>query len=93
MPRIRARFRTRLERERRAAQLSQMDLARLAKVNQATVSKLENQLSPRPGLDVLASLAWALNKFGRKVSAEDFQPRRRAVLAVTSADRRRRKSA
>ena len=76
MPRRRDRFRTRLERERKAAQLTQTQLARLAKVNQGTVSKLENQQMPRPGLDVLASLAWALDKCGRRVDATDLQPKR-----------------
>ena len=79
MPRSRTRFRTRLERERRAAKLTQTDLARLAQVNQGTVSKLENQQMPRPGLDVLASLAWALNKCGRNVDASDLQPKRQPI--------------
>jgi transcriptional regulator with XRE-family HTH domain len=80
MPRIKVRLRTRLERERRAAKLTQNDLARLAKVNQATISKIENLKSMRPGVDVLASLAWALKRCGRRVELTDLQPKRQPVL-------------
>lgn len=92
MPRIRARLRTRLERERRAAQLSQIDLGRLAKVTQGTISKLENQKFVRPGIDVLASLAWALNRCGRKVEASDLNPKRQPVLirGLLTQSRKRR---
>jgi transcriptional regulator with XRE-family HTH domain len=80
MPRIKTRLRTRLERERRAAKLTQVDLARLADVPQSTVSRLENLKLSRPGFDVLASLAWALKRCGRKVDLADLQPKRQPVL-------------
>jgi transcriptional regulator with XRE-family HTH domain len=94
MPRIRARLRTRLERERRAAKLSQIDLGALAGVTQGTISKLENQKLKRPGIDVLASLAWALNRCKRKVQAADLQPKRQPVLIQgLLAQSRKRKGA
>jgi transcriptional regulator with XRE-family HTH domain len=85
MARIKARPVTRLERERRAAKLTQTDLARLADVRQGTVSKLENQKLPRPGANVLASLAWALKRCGRRVSLEDLQPKSQPVLVRGNA--------
>lgn len=80
MPRIKTRIRTRLERERRGAKLTQTDLARLADIRQSTISKIENLKMFRPGYDVLASLAWALKRCGRKVDAADLQPKRQPVL-------------
>lgn len=92
MPRIKRRLRTRLERERRAAGLTQIELARDAQIDQSTVSKIENLKMPRPGYEVLASLAWALNRKGRKVSADALQPSRQPVLVrgLLAQSRKRR---
>jgi len=92
MPRIKRRLRTRLERERRGAGLTQTALANLAQVDQGTVSKIENLKMPRPGYDVLASLAWALNRKGRKVDAAALQPSRQPVLVrgLLTQSRKRR---
>lgn len=81
MPRAKGQFRTRLERERKAADLTQVELARLADVTQSTISKLERQCMPRPSASVVASLVWALNKVGRKVDVRDLQPRRQHAQA------------
>lgn len=92
MPRIKTRLRTRLERERRAAKLTQSDLARLAQVTQGTVSKIEGLKLMKPGFDVLASLAWALKRCGRKVDVADLQPKRQPVLVsgLLTQSRKRR---
>ena len=92
MPRIKSRLRTRLERERRAAKLTQSDLARLADVRQGTISKLEHEKMPRPSYDVLASLAWALKRCGRKVELADLDPKRQPVLVsgLLTQSRKRR---
>lgn len=92
MPRIKTRLRTRLERERRAAKLTQSDLARLADIRQGTVSRIENLKMVRPSYDLLASLAWALKRCGRKVDAADLQPKRQPVLVsgLLTQSRKRR---
>lgn len=89
MPRTKNKPKTRLERERLGAKLTQMDLSRLAKVAQSTISKLEAAQMPRPGFGVLTDLAWALQRCGRKIDASDLQPRRQPVL-VKGIDTNRR---
>jgi len=83
---------TRLEKERKAARLKQAELAHFASVGQSTISKIENRTLLRPGFEVLARLAWALRKCGRKVDAADLSPVRQPVL-VKGAFAKRRKSA
>ena len=70
----------RLRKERTAAGLTQMRLSRLSGVKQSTISKLEGPGRVRPSFDTLAKLAWALNKQGRRVSAEDLAPSRQPLL-------------
>lgn len=80
MPRTSTRLRTRLERERRAANLTQTDLAKLADVEQATISRIEGGKLLRPSFAVLDLLARALTRLGRRVQAADLQPPRQPVL-------------
>jgi len=82
------RRRSRLEAERRAAQLTQSALARLAQVTQSTISKLERQKLTRPGVDVLARLAWALTRCGRTVDAIDLHPKRLSRSPIPPRPRR-----
>ena len=89
MPRTQNKPKTRLERERLRAKLTQMDLARLAKVAQSTISKLEADQMPRPGYGVLASLAWALQRCGRKIGPADLQPGRQLILAAERTPERK----
>lgn len=66
---------TRLESERRAAGLSQADLAFTAKIAQATVSKIEQLKLRTPSHALLERLARALRHHGRsKVTAGDLDP-------------------
>jgi transcriptional regulator with XRE-family HTH domain len=88
MPRAKNQFVTRLERERKAGGLTQVQLARLADVTQSTISKLERQKMPKPSASVVASLVWALNKVGRKVDVRDLQPRRQHAQAKEVLERR-----
>lgn len=80
MPRRTTTLRSRLERERRAAKLTQTDLGRLAQVAQGTISKIEGQTMLTPSFAVLARLAWALKRRGRSVDPADLQPKRQPVL-------------
>jgi transcriptional regulator with XRE-family HTH domain len=65
---------TRLEQERRAAGLSQADLAFTARIAQATVSKIEHLKLRSPSHNLLERLARALRHHGREVTAADLDP-------------------
>jgi len=65
---------TRLEQERRAAGLSQADLAFTARIAQATVSKIEHLKLRAPSHSLLERLARALRHHGRDVTAADLDP-------------------
>lgn len=81
MPRKSTHLRTRLERERRAAKLSQTDLAKLSgEVTQATISRIEGGKLLNPSFTVLDTLARTLNRVGRRVQPGDLQPRPQPVL-------------
>jgi transcriptional regulator with XRE-family HTH domain len=83
----------RLRRERKRAKLTQAELARFAGVRQGTVSKLETGALLDPSFEVLHKIAWALQRCGRKVNAEDLQPKRQPVLVKGFRSARRRKTA
>lgn len=84
---------TRLAKERKAAKLSQAQLAHFASTTQGTVSKIENRKLLAPSFDVLARLAWALRKCGRKVDPADLNPIRQPVLVTGAFAQKRRRSA
>lgn len=69
-----------LKRERAKAGLTQDELARLAKVAQPTISKIESGKLLDPRYETVARLAWALNKCGRKLDPVDLMPRRQPLL-------------
>jgi transcriptional regulator with XRE-family HTH domain len=71
---------TRLERERRAAGLSQAALAFAARLAQPTVSKIEQFKLRTPSYQVLEKLARALRRHGRTVSAGELDPTTPAVV-------------
>lgn len=60
-----------------------MELSELSGVKQSTISKLEGLRPVRPSYDTLAKLAWALNKKGRNVRADDLAPK--APLLIKGA--------
>lgn len=70
----------RIKKERRRAKLTQIELAGLSGVHQATICKLETGKLFRPSFDTLQRLASALNKCGREVTPADLQPRKRLVV-------------
>lgn len=71
----------RLRKERKAAGLSQHQLAGLAGVSQGSVSKLETGELVRPSYETLHRLAWALQKVGRRVEPQHLQPKRQLTIA------------
>jgi transcriptional regulator with XRE-family HTH domain len=80
---------TRLEKERDAAKLTQFELARLARVSQSTICKLEKRKMKRPTFEVLARLADALSKFGSEVQAKDLSLRQPVVVVGAQRQKRR----
>lgn len=85
----------RLRKERTAAGLTQVELSKLSRVKQSTISKLEGVSKVRPSFDTLAKLAWALKKSGRDVRPEDLAPSRQPLLirgarALAHAGKRKR---
>jgi len=80
---------TRLEHERRAAGLSQADLAFTARIAQATVSKIEQLRLRAPSHNLLERLARALRHHGRlAVTAADLDPS--TPIVIRARPRRRR---
>jgi len=70
----------RLRKERKAAKLTQAELARRSKVTQGTISRIESGDMPKPSFEVLNRLAIALQRAGRIVSEAQLQPRRQPLL-------------
>lgn len=80
---------TRLEQERRAAGLSQADLAFTARIAQATVSKIEQLRLRAPSHNLLERLARALRHHGRAaVTAADLDPGTPVVIRARPRGRR-----
>ena len=69
-----------LRKERKAAKLTQAELASRADVPQSSISKIERGTLLCPTFDTLDKLAKALRRAGRKVEARQLQPRKRPVL-------------
>jgi transcriptional regulator with XRE-family HTH domain len=65
----------RLKRERKKANLTQQDLARLSGVSQSFISRLETNRVGDAAFGVLDCLARALRRRGCKVQAADLNPR------------------
>lgn len=57
-----------------------MQLSKLSRVKQSTISKLEGVAKVRPSFETLSRLAWALNKSGRDVRPEDLAPRQPLLI-------------
>ena len=93
MPRKPTRIRSRLERERRAAKLTQAELAGLAKVPQGTISKIEGGKLLRPSFTVLDKLAQTLYRMGRRVQPADLQPRPQPLLIKGALNQSRKRGA
>ena len=70
----------RLRKERKAAGLTQAELARRAKVPQGTISKMERGDILAPTFDTLDKLARALQRCGRRVDAGAIRPRKQPEL-------------
>lgn len=83
-------FITRLEKERRAAGLSQADLAFTARMAQATVSKIEQLKLRAPSHQLLERLARALRRHGREVTAGELDPGTPVVVRDGPVKRRRK---
>jgi transcriptional regulator with XRE-family HTH domain len=81
---------TRLEKERVAAGLSQLELALRGAVAQSTVSKIETGRLRAPSFNVLARLAAALRRCGCDVDAADLNPGSVRLVTGTRPTRRRR---
>lgn len=71
---------SRLRREREKIKLNQTQLARLSGVGQPTISRIEHGDLVSGSFDTLHKLALALRLFGRKVDAQDLQPKRQIRL-------------
>lgn len=71
---------SRLKRERKKVKLNQAQLARLSGVGQPTISRIERGHLLSGSFDTLHKLALALRLFGRKVDAQDLQPKRQHKL-------------
>lgn len=82
-----------LRKERKAAKLSQHALAKLSKVNQGHISKLEAGELLNPTFGTLDKLANALQRMGRDVTPMDLAPRRQPVLIKGARALRRGKGA
>lgn len=93
MARTRNPVRTRLERERRAAKLSQLRLGRISGVDQSIISRIEGRKLFRPSFLVLERLAHALNRNGRRLQPGDLQPRPQPVLIKGLLEQSRKRGA
>ena len=65
----------RLKREREAAKLTQTELAKLSRVSQSSISKIERGVLLMPSFDTLDRLTRALQRCGRRVDIRQLQPR------------------
>lgn len=65
----------RLRKERKAAGLTQADLAYLADVTQGYISKLERGDAVTPRFDILDRIARVLRRRGRRVEVGQIAPR------------------
>ena len=83
----------RLRKERKAAKLTQTELARRAKVDQGLISRLERGEVLRPGFDTLNRIAVVLQKCGRRVTEAQLQPRLQPLLIKGARTARRRSAA
>lgn len=70
----------RLRKERKAARLTQAELAKRAKVPQGSISKMERGELFAPTFETLDRLAKALQRCGRRVDVSQLQPRRQPAL-------------
>jgi len=70
----------RLRTERKAAGLTQAQLAKLAKVPQGSISRMERGDILAPTFETLDRLARALQRRGRRVDIAQLQPRRQPAL-------------
>ena len=70
----------RLRRERKAARLTQTQLAKRAKVPQGSISKMERGELLAPSFETLDRLAKALQRCGRRVDVAQLQPKRQPAL-------------
>lgn len=70
----------RLRKERKAAKLTQAELAKLSRVTQGCISKMERGELLKPSYDTLEKLAKALQRCGRRVTESQLQPRRQPAL-------------
>jgi transcriptional regulator with XRE-family HTH domain len=82
----------RLRKERKAAGLTQADLARMADVTQGYISKLERGDRVTPRFDILDRIARALRRFGRHVEVGQIAPRPQPLL-IKGARAQRKRSA
>ena len=85
----------RLRKERRAAKLTQADLAQMSGVPQSSISRMERAEILTPTYETLDRLARALRRRGRKVQPGDLNPVRQPVLVkgVRNGSRRARATA
>jgi transcriptional regulator with XRE-family HTH domain len=83
---------TRLEQERLAAGLGQVQLAERAGISQSTISKIETGNLRKPSFLILARLAAALRRCGCDVDAADLNPGTVRLVKGTPKRRRRRRS-
>jgi len=79
-----------LRKARKAAGLTQADLAHLAGVTQAYISKLENGERLRPRFDILDRLALALRRRGQYVEVGQIAPRPQPLLIKGARSERKR---
>ncbi len=82
----------RLLKERKAAGLTQEDLARMADVTQSYISKLERGERVTPRFDILDRIARVLRRYGRRVEVGQIAPRPQPLL-IKGARAPKRKSA
>lgn len=84
----------RLRKERKAAGLTQADLAYLADVTQGYISKLERGDRVSPRFDILDRIARVLRARGRRVEVGQIAPRPQpALVKGLRGDIKRRRSA
>ena len=73
--------------------MTQARLAKLADVDQSTVSTIETRRVTDPGVETLRRLAVVLRRYGRKVDPIDLAPARQPVLVKGVFAARRTKGA
>ncbi len=89
------RTKMRLRKERKAAGLTQAELAKRSRVPQGSISRMERGELLCPTFETLDRLARALQRCGRRIDVAALQPRRQpALIKGFRAERHgRRKSA